>query len=141
MHRRILMRAGIAACACIAWLAPLAIAAESVDVLIRDGVLYDGSGAAPVRGDVAIRDGRVVASGRLSDYSGRQEVNARGLAVAPGFINMLSWATESLIHDGRGMSDIKQGRHPRGVRRRQFVGSGERADPRGDAEDAGRHPL
>lgn len=87
----------------------IANAATQVDLVIRNGAIYDGSGGAPVRGDVAVRDGRVVATGRLADYKGKQEVDARGLAVAPGFINVLSWATESLIHDGRGMSDIKQG--------------------------------
>jgi N-acyl-D-amino-acid deacylase len=84
-------------------------AAERVDLLIRNGTIYDGRGGAPVRGNVAVRDGRVVAMGTLSDYSATREVNANGLAVAPGFINTLSWATESLLHDGRGMSDIKQG--------------------------------
>jgi N-acyl-D-amino-acid deacylase len=84
-------------------------AAERVDLLIRNGTIYDGSGGAPVRGDVAVRDGRVIATGALSDYSATREVNANGLAVAPGFINTLSWATESLLYDGRGMSDIKQG--------------------------------
>jgi N-acyl-D-amino-acid deacylase len=90
-------------------LTSLAGAAETVDLLIRDGVIYDGSGALPVRGDVAVRDGRVVAAGALADYNGSQDVNASGLAVAPGFINMLSWAPDTLIYDGRGMSDIKQG--------------------------------
>ncbi len=84
-------------------------AAERVDLLIRNGTIYDGRGGAPVRGDVAVRDGRVIAMGTLSDYSATREVNANGLAVAPGFINTLSWATESLLYDGRGMSDIKQG--------------------------------
>jgi N-acyl-D-amino-acid deacylase len=84
-------------------------AAERVDLLIRNGTIYDGRGGAPVRGDVAVRDGRVIAMGTLRDYSATREVNANGLAVAPGFINTLSWATESLLYDGRGMSDIKQG--------------------------------
>ncbi len=84
-------------------------AAESVDLLVRNGVIYDGRGGAPVRGDVAVRDGRVVATGTLRDYTATREVDAKGLAVAPGFINTLSWAVESLIYDGRGMSDIKQG--------------------------------
>ena len=84
-------------------------AAERVDLLIRNGVIYDGRGGAPIRGDVAVRDGRVVATGTLSDYTAAREVDAKGLAVAPGFINTLSWAVESLIYDGRGMSDIKQG--------------------------------
>jgi N-acyl-D-amino-acid deacylase len=90
-------------------LAYLPASAEKVDLLIRNGVIYDGSGAAPVSGDVAVRAGRVVASGKLADYEAAREVDAKGLAVAPGFINTLSWATDSLIHDGRGMSDIKQG--------------------------------
>lgn len=99
----------ILACISLAWLIPVAAATETVDLVVRDGVIYDGSGKAPIRGDVAVRGGRIVAIGKLPDYAGKQEVNARGLAVAPGFINMLSWATDSLIYDGRGMSDIKQG--------------------------------
>jgi N-acyl-D-amino-acid deacylase len=80
-----------------------------VDLVIRNGVIYDGSGGAPVRGDIAVREGRVVATGKLTDYNGVREVDAKGLAVAPGFINTLSWSVESLIYDGRGMSEIKQG--------------------------------
>ncbi len=82
---------------------------KRVDLLVRNAVIYDGRGGAPIRGAVAVRDGRVVASGELRDYTATREVDAKGLAVAPGFINTLSWAVESLIHDGRGMSDIKQG--------------------------------
>lgn len=84
-------------------------AAERVDLIIRNGVIYDGTGKDPVRGDVAVKAGRVVASGKLQDYGADKEVNANGLAVAPGFINTLSWSVESLIYDGRGMSEIKQG--------------------------------
>lgn len=84
-------------------------AAEQVDLLIENGVIYDGSGGNPVKGSVAVRDGRVLAVGKLTDYRAKQTLDAKGLAVAPGFINTLSWATESLIHDGRAMSDIKQG--------------------------------
>ena len=90
-------------------LAGAASAAEQVDLLIQNGVIYDGSGGDPVKGDVAVRDGRVVAVGKLADYQAKQKLDAKGLAVAPGFINTLSWATESLIQDGRAMSDIKQG--------------------------------
>lgn len=86
-----------------------ALAAEQVDLLIQNGVIYDGSGRDPIKGDLAVRDGRVVAVGKLTNYQARQKLDAKGLAVAPGFINTLSWATESLIHDGRAMSDIKQG--------------------------------
>src|SRR5687767_819106 len=93
----------------LATLAGGASAAEHVDLLIRNGVIYDGRGGEPVRGDVAVKAGRVVASGTLRDYTADREVNANGLAVAPGFINTLSWAVETLIYDGRAMSDIKQG--------------------------------
>lgn len=82
--------------------------APGYDVVIRGGTLYDGSGAPPVVGDVAIEGDRIVAVGEVAG-KGRTEVSARGMAVAPGFINMLSWATESLIADPRSMSDIKQG--------------------------------
>jgi len=90
-------------------IASVANAATQVDLLIRNGVVYDGSGNAPVRGDVAVNDGRVVAVGALRDYTASRQLDAKGLAVAPGFINVLSWAPETLIEDGRGMSDIKQG--------------------------------
>jgi N-acyl-D-amino-acid deacylase len=85
------------------------VAAERVDLIIRNGTIYDGSGGAPVRGDVAVQGDKVVAIGQIQGYTAKREVDAAGLAVAPGFINTLSWATESLIYDGRGMSDIKQG--------------------------------
>jgi len=78
------------------------------DVVIRGGTLYDGSGKPPVTGDIAIRGDRIVAVGKV-EGKGRTEVSARGMAVAPGFINMLSWATESLIADPRSQSDIRQG--------------------------------
>ena len=79
------------------------------DTVIRGGMLYDGSGGPPVRGDVAIRADTIAAVGDLGDARGRTEIDAAGMAVAPGFINMLSWATESLIEDGRSQSDIRQG--------------------------------
>lgn len=86
-----------------------AVAAEpAYDVVIRGGTLYDGSGKAPVVGDVAIRDDRIVAVGKVAG-KGRTEVAAKGMAIAPGFINMLSWATESLIADPKSQSDIRQG--------------------------------
>lgn len=82
---------------------------ETYDVVIRGGDVYDGLGNEAVRADVAITGDRIVAIGDLSDAAGEMEIDAAGKAVAPGFINMLSWATQSLIVDGRGMSDIKQG--------------------------------
>jgi N-acyl-D-amino-acid deacylase len=78
------------------------------DIVIRGGTIYDGSGKVPVKGDVAIKDDRIVAVGTVAG-KGRSEVSASGMAVAPGFINMLSWATESLIADSRSQSDIRQG--------------------------------
>src|SRR5947208_2294252 len=79
------------------------------DVLIRNGTLYDGSGAAPIEGDVAIVGDAIAAVGSLRDASGKHEVDACGLAVAPGFINMLSHAQQALLVDGRSQSDIRQG--------------------------------
>ena len=83
--------------------------AEMFDVLIRNGTIYDGSGAAPITGDIAIKGDRIAAVGRVENGRAKIEIDARGLAVAPGFINMLSWANESLIADGRSQSEIRQG--------------------------------
>jgi N-acyl-D-amino-acid deacylase len=79
------------------------------DIVIRNGMIYDGSGAAPVIGDVAINGDTIAVVGPLGNAGGRTEINASGLAIAPGFINMLSWATDSLIADGRSQGDIRQG--------------------------------
>ena len=76
-------------------------------IVIRGGTVYDGSGRAPVEADVAIVGDRIAAIEPGLD--GGEEIDAAGLAVAPGFINMLSWAGESLIEDGRGQSDLRQG--------------------------------
>lgn len=82
---------------------------QQYDIIIRNGTIYDGSGSAPFVGDIAIQADTIVAIGKLSDATGKKEINATGLAVAPGFINMLSWADQNLLKDGRSMSDIKQG--------------------------------
>ena len=79
------------------------------DVLIKGGTVYDGTGRAPGRADVAIKGDRIVAVGDLTKARARSVVDARGLAVAPGFINMLSHSETSLIVDGRSMSELKQG--------------------------------
>ena len=80
------------------------------DVIIRGGTIYDGSGGQPFVGDLLVNGDRIVAvGGPAAKARGRTEIDASGMAVAPGFINMLSWATESLIEDGRGLSDIRQG--------------------------------
>lgn len=79
------------------------------DCIIRNGILYDGSGDAPFKGDLAIQADSVVAMGDLKIFKAKKEIDATGLSVSPGFINMLSWADESLVRDGRSISDIKQG--------------------------------
>ena len=79
------------------------------DIIIRNGTLYDGSGAAPVIGDLAIKGSYIAELGSLKGVSGRQVIDAAGLAVAPGFINIMSWAPISLLIDGRSQSDIRQG--------------------------------
>ena len=78
------------------------------DVIIRGGTIYDGSGGEPYVGDVVLSGDRIACVGQCRGNA-NQTVDASGLAVAPGFINMLSWANESLIADGRGQSDIRQG--------------------------------
>src|SRR6185437_2420787 len=79
------------------------------DVIIRRGALYDGGGGKPFVGDLAIREDKIAAIGDLGKANAALEIDAQGMAVAPGFINMLSWATESLLEDGRSQSDIRQG--------------------------------
>jgi len=79
------------------------------DVVIRHGTVYDGRGGPGVVADVAIQGDSIAAIGDLSAARGRSDIEATGLAVAPGFINMLSWANEALLVDGRSESDIRQG--------------------------------
>jgi len=83
--------------------------APEYDIVIRGGTIYDGSGEAPYVGDVAIRGDKIVDQGEEIKGRGVLEIQAEGLAVAPGFINMLSWATETLLVDGRSQSDLLQG--------------------------------
>ena len=82
---------------------------DSFDLLIRNGKIIDGSGSTAFTGDVGFRGDTIAAIGDLKGARGRTEIDAQGMVVAPGFINMLSWAVESLIEDGRSMSDICQG--------------------------------
>lgn len=79
------------------------------DVVLRNGTIYDGGGSTPTVGDLAIRGDAIVAMGDLGRSEGLTEIDVEGLAVAPGFINMLSWASVSLIEDGHSQSDIRQG--------------------------------
>ncbi|MBM4210181.1 MAG: D-aminoacylase, partial [Gammaproteobacteria bacterium] len=78
-------------------------------LLIRGGTVYDGTGAPPIVADIGIVRDRIAAIGDLGWMHGRTELDARGLAVAPGFINSLSWATESIIEDPTAESDLRQG--------------------------------
>ena len=86
-----------------------AVKAPAYDVIIRQGTLYDGSGNKPYVADIGINSDTIATIGNLSAATGKTEIDAKGLAVAPGFINMLSMAERSLLMDGRSMSDIKQG--------------------------------
>jgi N-acyl-D-amino-acid deacylase len=110
IHRlRVTALATATVAALVLLLAASCAAPARYDVIIRGGTLYDGSGSAPIRGDVAILGDRIAAVGDLGRAEAEIVVDADGLAVAPGFVNMLSWATESLIVDGRSESEIRQG--------------------------------
>ena len=104
------MRCG-AALVVLAVTASAGLSAEgpSYDVLIRGGTVYDGEGGAPRQADVGIVGDTVTAVGPLSGAAAKTVIDAKGLAVAPGFINVLSWSTESLIADGRSQGEIRQG--------------------------------
>ncbi len=90
-------------------LAVSAACSRDYDVIIRGGTVYDGTGAEGAPLDIAIAGDTIVTIGDLSAATARIEIDASGMAVAPGFINMLSWATESLIEDGLSQGDIRQG--------------------------------
>jgi N-acyl-D-amino-acid deacylase len=85
------------------------LAGDKFDVIIKGGTVYDGRGEKPRVIDVAIRGDRIAGLGTFSAGQARTVIDANGLAVAPGFINMLSWSTESLIEDGRSQSEIREG--------------------------------
>ncbi len=82
---------------------------NNYDNIILNGMIYDGNGGEPYKADIGINADTIAFIGDLSDASSKNIIDAKGNAVAPGFINMLSWATESLIEDGRSQSDIRQG--------------------------------
>src|SRR5213596_633372 len=79
------------------------------DVIIKGGTVYDGTGAEPRHVDLAIRGDRIAGVGDFKTAKAKTIIDATDLAVAPGFINMLSWSNESLIQDGRSQSEIRQG--------------------------------
>jgi len=82
--------------------------APTYDLIVRGGEIYDGTGGTPILGDVAIKKDRIACVGACPG-SAPKVVDAKGKAVAPGFVNMLSWSTDSLIQDGRGQSELRQG--------------------------------
>ncbi|MEO6723474.1 MAG: D-aminoacylase [Ferruginibacter sp.] len=79
------------------------------DTIIRNGTIYDGNGGDPYKADIAINADTIAFIGDLKSATAKNEIDVKGKAVAPGFINMLSWANESLIADGNSQSDIRQG--------------------------------
>ena len=79
------------------------------DLILQNGTIYDGSGSPPYQGDVAISGDQIAALGAPGTLDGTTKIDVSGLAVAPGFINMLSWSVESLIQDGCSQSEIRQG--------------------------------
>jgi N-acyl-D-amino-acid deacylase len=120
--------AGIAAIVCLvhsgAFHSPHA---QQFDIIIRGGTVYDGSGSPGRRADVAIRGDRVAGVGPFGSLPAATVIDATGLAVSPGFINMLSWSTESLLVDGRSQGEIRQGVTT------QIFGEGSSMGPMNDA--------
>ena len=98
-----------AALALVAGACAAPVAVPGYDVVVRGGTVYDGSGGAPFVGDVAIAGDRIAYVGPKVEGRGRTEIDARGKAVSPGFINMLSWATETLLVHPDAESDLRQG--------------------------------
>ncbi|MEJ2547164.1 MAG: D-aminoacylase [Gemmatimonadota bacterium] len=93
----------------VPWISACGVDSDPHDVIVRGGLVYDGLGGPPIVADVAIDDDTVSAIAAPGSLEGALEIDAAGLAVAPGFVNVLSWANESLLIDGRGQSDIRQG--------------------------------
>ena len=104
-----ILRTALAGLLAAAWACSGPVPVGEYDVLIRGGTVYDGSGDAPRPADVAIAGDTIAGIGDFADATAAIMIDAAGHAVAPGFINMLSWATESLLVDGRSLSDIRQG--------------------------------
>src|SRR5512139_2430523 len=104
----LLLTSALLLTSCAGQVVPVTPVLAPYNVKISGGTIYDGSGGAGYVGDVAIDRDKIVCVGHCPGPAIRT-IDAKGLAVAPGFINMLSWSTESLIADGRGQSDIRQG--------------------------------
>src|SRR5438309_337346 len=101
----------------------IAAADAPFDIIIKGGTVYDGTGGEGHAADVAIRGDRIAGVGDFANASAKKRIAAHGLAVAPGFINMLSWSNESLIQDGRSQSEIRQGMTT------EIMGEGESMGP------------
>jgi len=82
---------------------------KEVDLLIYNALIYDGTGATPILGQVGVKDGKIVYVGEEKSISATTTLNAEGKTLSPGFINMLSWGYNNLLEDGRSLSDLKQG--------------------------------
>ena len=82
---------------------------QEYNKIIRNGMIYDGNGGEPYKADIGIKADTIAFIGDLSGVSARESIDAKGMAVSPGFINMLSWSNESLIQDGRSQGEIRQG--------------------------------
>ena len=87
----------------------VACSSPEYDLIIKNGQIIDGSGSPAYAGDIAVSGDSIAAIGDLEDALADSVIDAGGMVVAPGFINMLSWANVSLLHDGRSMSDVMQG--------------------------------
>jgi N-acyl-D-amino-acid deacylase len=123
------MRVSLTIVALFSLIVPVFAASRSAapfDVIIRGGIVYDGTGGPPKRADIGIRSDRIEEVGDLSKASATTVIDASGMAVAPGFINMLSWSTESLIVDPRSLGELKQGVTT------QIMGEGESMGPLND---------
>src|SRR6184192_1662179 len=108
----------------------IAAADAPFDIIIKGGTVYDGTGGEGHVADVAIRGDRIAGVGDFAKASAKKTIDAHGLAVAPGFINMLSWSNESLIQDGRSQSEIRQGVTT------EIMGEGESMGPLNDRTKA-----
>ena len=117
-----------------------ASAKSGYDFVIRGGTIYDGSGQAPFQGDVAIQGDRIAYVGPKAPQAGREEIDATGKAVSPGFVNMLAHPEESLLVDGRALSDLRTGGHARS-HGRGLHGAAVPADERPGAAAPGRHQI
>ncbi len=79
------------------------------DIVIKNGIIYDGTGNKSYMGNIAIKGDKIAYLGNDNNLNGEKIINAKGKAISPGFINMLSWGYNSLLKDGRSISDLKQG--------------------------------